>query len=126
MVDLKTLAEQLVNLKVKEVKELADILKEEYGLEPVSAAPVMVAGATGGEEGGGAEQTEFDVVLLAVGNNKMKVYKQLKEITGLGLKDAKVLADKAPDAVIKEKVSKEEAESIKEALEALGATVEVK
>ena len=126
MADLKTLAEQLVNLSVKEVKELADILKEEYGIEPVSAAPVVVAGGEAGGGGDAQEQTEFDVVLLSLGNNRMKVYKALKEITGLGLKEAKTLADKAPNAVIKEKVSKGEAEEVKEKLEALGATVEVK
>ena len=126
MADLKTLAEQLVNLSVKEVKELADILKEDYGIEPVSAAPVVVAGAEGGGGAEAQEQTEFDVVLLSLGNNRMKVYKALKEITGLGLKEAKALADKAPNAVIKEKVSKAEAEEVKEKLEGLGATVEVK
>ena len=126
MADLKALAEQLVNLSVKEVKELADILKEDYGIEPVAAGPVVVASGEAGGEESAQEQTEFDVVLLSIGNNRMKVYKALKEITGLGLKEAKALADKAPDAVIKEKVSKAEAEEVKEKLEAIGATVEVR
>ncbi len=126
MADLKEIAEQLVNLTVKEVQELADILKEEYGIEP-AAAPVAVAAPAGGGEGGegAAEQTEFDVVLKSPGGAKLKVVKAVKEITGLGLKDAKALVDAAPKPV-KEKVSKEEAEQIKAQLEEVGAEVEIK
>ncbi len=126
MADLKEIAEQLVNLTVKEVQELADILKEEYGIEP-AAAPVAVAAPAGGDGGGeaAAEQTEFDVILKSPGGAKLKVVKAVKEITGLGLKDAKALVDEAPKAV-KEKVSKEEAEQIKAQLEEVGAEVEIK
>lgn len=126
MADLKEFAEQLVNLTVKEVNELADILKEEYGIEPAAAAaPVMVAGGAGD---GGAEaeaQTEFDVILKAPGGQKLAVVKLVKELTGLGLKEAKELVDGAPKPV-KEGVDKEEAESIKGKLEEAGAEVELK
>ena len=124
MADVKKLAEELVNLTVKEVKELADILKEEYGIEPAAAA-VAVAAPAGGAEGGAAEQTEFDVILNSAGGAKLQVVKVVKEITGLGLKEAKALVDEAPKAV-KEKVSKDEAESIKAKLEEAGAEVEIK
>ncbi|MBK5202199.1 MAG: 50S ribosomal protein L7/L12 [Prolixibacteraceae bacterium] len=126
MADLKALAEQLVNLSVKEVKELADILKSEYGIEPAAAA-VAVAGpaAEGDVADAAAEQTEFDVILKAAGSSKLAVVKLVKELTGLGLKDAKGLVDSAPKA-IKEKVSKEEAESLKTQLVEAGAEVELK
>ena len=119
MADLKKLAEELVNLTVKDVKELADILKEEYGIEPV-AAP-----AAGGEGAAAAEQTEFDVILKSGGQSKLAVVKLVKELTGLGLKEAKELVDKAP-APLKEKVSKEEAAQLKAQLEEAGAEVELK
>ena len=125
MADLKEFAEQLVNLTVKEVNELADILKEEYGIEPAAAAaPVMVAG--GAAEGGAAaeEKTEFDVILKAAGGQKLAVVKLVKEITGLGLKEAKEMVDGAPKPV-KEGVAKDEAESIKGKLEEAGAEVEL-
>lgn len=126
MADLKKFAEELVNLTVKEVNELAEILKEEYGIEPAAAA-VAVAGpaAGGGEEGGAAEQTEFDVILKAAGGSKLAVVKLVKELTGLGLKEAKAVVDEAPKA-IKEKVSKDEAEALKSQLEEAGAEVELK
>lgn len=126
MADLKALAEELVNLTVKDVNELADILKEEYGIEPAAAA-VAVAGpaAGGGEESGAAEQTEFDVILKAAGGSKLAVVKLVKELTGLGLKEAKEVVDGAPKA-IKEKVSKDEAEALKSQLEEAGAEVELK
>ena len=126
MADLKVLAEELVNLTVKDVNELADILKNEYGIEPAAAA-VAVAGpaAGGGEEGGAAEQSEFDVVLKAAGGSKLAVVKLVKELTGLGLKEAKEVVDGAPKA-IKEKVSKDEAEALKTQLEEAGAEVELK
>lgn len=125
MADLKSFADQLVNLTVKEVNELADILKEEHGIEP-AAAPVAVAGAAGGgEEGGGEEQTEFDVILKAAGGQKLKVVKAVKELSGLGLKEAKELVDGAPKPV-KEGVAKDEAEQLKSQLEEAGAEVEVK
>lgn len=129
MADLKSFAEQLVNLSVKEVNELARILKEEYGIEPAAAAAVMVAGGGGG--GGAAEQpaeavkTEFDVLLKSAGPNKLNVVKVVKTITALGLKESKDLVDGAP-SMVKEKVSKEEAASIKSQLEEAGAEVEVK
>ncbi|MEL6251601.1 MAG: 50S ribosomal protein L7/L12 [Bacteroidota bacterium] len=126
MADLKAFAEQLVNLTVKEVNELADILKEEYGIEPAAAAVAVAgpaAGGEGGEEGGG--QTEFDVMLISPGGAKLNVVKAVKAITGQGLKDAKGMVDSAPVA-IKEKVSKEEAESVKAQLEEAGAEVELK
>ncbi len=126
MADLKAFAEQLVNLTVKEVNELAGILKDEYGIEPAAAAAVAVAGPAGGGEGGGAaEQSEFDVILVSPGGGKLNVVKAVKAITGLGLKEAKAVVDSAP-APIKEKVSKEEAESIKAQLEEAGAEVELK
>lgn len=125
MADLKEFAEQLVNLTVKEVNELAEILKEEYGIEPAAAA-VAVGAVAGGDAGAAAaEQTEFDVVLKAAGSAKLGVVKLVKEITGLGLKEAKALVDEAPKA-IKEGVSKEEAEQVKAQLEEAGAEVEVK
>lgn len=125
MADIKVLAEELVNLTVKEVQELAQVLKEEYGIEP-AVAQVAVAAADGGAAGGAAEQSEFNVILVSAGQAKLGVVKAVKDITGLGLKEAKDLVDKAPDAVIKEKVSKAEAEEIKAALEEAGAEVEVK
>ena len=126
MADLKQLAEELVNLTVKEVNELAGILKDEYGIEPAAAA-VAVAGpaAAGGEADVAEEQTEFDVVLKAAGQSKLAVVKLVRELTGLGLKEAKGLVDEAPKA-IKEKVSKDEAEALKSQLEEAGAEVEVK
>jgi len=126
MADLKEFAEQLVNLTVKEVNELADILKDEYGIEPAAAAVAVAAG--GGDADGGsaaAEQTEFDVILKAPGGAKLGVVKLVKEITGLGLKEAKGLVDGAPSPV-KEGVSKDEAEEIKAKLEEAGAEVQLK
>jgi len=125
MADLKEFAEQLVNLTVKEVNELADILKDEYGIEPAAAAVAVAAG--GGAEGdsAAAEQTEFDVILKAPGGAKLGVVKLVKEITGLGLKEAKGVVDGAPSPV-KEGVSKDEAEEIKAKLEEAGAEVELK
>ena len=123
MADIKALAEELVNLTVKDVQELANILKEEYGIEPAAAAVVAVAGpAAGAAE---AEQTEFDVILKSAGAAKLGVVKAVKEATGLGLKESKEIVDKAPVAV-KEKVSKAEAEALKAALVEAGAEVEVK
>ncbi|MDQ7916127.1 50S ribosomal protein L7/L12 [Mesonia sp. MT50] len=124
MAELKDFAEQLVNLTVKEVNELADILKEEYGIEPAAAAVVAGGGAGGGEEAA-EEQTEFDVILTAAGGSKLAVVKLVKELTGLGLKDAKGLVDGAP-APVKEGVSKDEAEALKSQLEEAGAEVELK
>ena len=123
MADVKVLAEELVNLTVKDVQELAKILKEEYGIEP--AAAVAVAAAPAAEAAAPAEQTEFDVILTSAGQAKLQVIKAVKESAGLGLKEAKELVDKAPVAV-KEKVSKAEAEALKAALEEAGAEVEVK
>ena len=126
MAELKEFAEQLVNLTVKEVNELAEILKEEYGIEPAAAAAVAVAGpAGGGEAGGGEEKSEFDVVLKAAGGSKLAVVKLVKELTGKGLKEAKELVDSAP-ATLKEGVSKDEAEGLKSSLEEAGAEVELK
>jgi large subunit ribosomal protein L7/L12 len=128
MADLKGIAETLVNLTVKEVNELAAILKDEYGIEPAAAAPVMVAAGPADGAGGGpavVEQTEFDVFLKAFGPKKLEVVKVVKNLTGLGLKEAKDLVDAAPSK-LKEKVSKEEAEKIKKELEEAGAEVEVK
>ena len=127
MADLKAFAEQLVNLTVKEVNELATILKDEYGIEPAAAAPVMVAGgAAGGSDAPAAEEkTSFDVVLKAAGASKLAVVKLVKDLTGLGLKEAKELVDGAPKA-LKEGVAKDEAESLKKQLEEAGAEVEVK
>ena len=126
MADLKQLAEELVNLTVKEVNELAGILKDEYGIEPAAAA-VAVAGpaAGGGDDEAAAEQTEFDVILIAAGQSKLAVVKLVKELTGLGLKEAKAVVDDAPKA-IKEKVSKDEAEALKGQLQEAGAEVEIK
>lgn len=125
MADLKSFAEQLVNLTVKEVSELAEILKEEYGIEPAAAAVAMAGPAAGGDAGGAAEQTEFDVILESAGGAKLQVVKAVKTITGLGLKEAKAMVDSAP-APVKEGVSKDEADSIKAQLEEAGASVEVK
>ena len=125
MADLKQLAEQLVNLTVKEVNELADILKEEYGIEPAAAAVAVAAGPAGGGEGAGEEKTEFDVILKAPGGSKLAVVKLVKELTGLGLKEAKELVDGAPKA-IKEGVAKDEAEALKTQLEEAGVEVEIK
>jgi len=127
MADIKKLAEELVNLTVKDVQELANVLKEEYGIEPAAAAvAVAAAPAAGGAAAAEAERTEFTVILKSAGQAKLGVVKAVKEITGLGLKEAKDLTDKAPDAVIKEKVSKAEADQIKATLEEAGAEVEVK
>ena len=123
MADLKDFAEQLVNLTVKEVNELATILKDEYGIEPAAAAAVAVAGPAAGEAA--EEKTEFDVILKAAGGSKLAVVKLVKELTGLGLKEAKGLVDDAPSA-IKEGVSKDEAEALKTQLEEAGAEVELK
>ncbi|SHJ52702.1 50S ribosomal protein L7/L12 [Pseudozobellia thermophila] len=126
MADLKEFAEQLVNLTVKEVNELADILKDEYGIEPAAAAVAVAAGAGGGDAGEAAEEkSEFDVILKAPGASKLAVVKLVKELTGLGLKDAKDIVDSAPKAV-KEGVAKDEAEGIKKSLEEAGAEVELK
>ena len=124
MADVKKLAEELVNLTVKDVQELAKILKEEYGIEPAAAA-VAVAAPAAAEAAAPAEQTEFDVILTSAGQAKLQVIKAVKENAGLGLKEAKELVDKAPVAV-KENVSKAEAEALKAALEEAGAEVEVK
>jgi large subunit ribosomal protein L7/L12 len=126
MADLKDFAEQLVNLTVKEVNELATILKDEYGIEPAAAA-VAVAGGGGAAGGGDAaeEKSEFDVILKAAGGSKLAVVKLVKELTGLGLKEAKGLVDDAPSA-IKEGVAKDEAEALKSQLEEAGAEVELK
>ena len=125
MADLKQIAETLVNLTVKEVSELATIMKDEYGIEPAAAAPVMVAGAAAGAGEAAVEQTEFDVILKAGGPNKLAVVKLVKELTGNGLKESKDLVDAAP-STLKEGVSKDEAEGLKKALEEAGAEVEVK
>ena len=126
MADIKAIAEELVNLTVKEVNELATILKDEYGIEPAAAAAVAVAAPAGGDEaGGGEDKSEFDVILTAPGGSKLQVVKAVKELTGLGLKEAKELVDGAPKAV-KEGVGKDEAEGIKKALEEAGAEVELK
>ncbi|MDA3816888.1 MAG: 50S ribosomal protein L7/L12 [Prolixibacteraceae bacterium] len=125
MADLKKIAEELVNLTVKEVNELAEILKEEYGIEPAAAAVAVAGPAAGGEDEAEEEQTEFDVVLNSAGSSKLAVVKLVKELTGLGLKEAKEVVDSAPKA-IKEKVSKEEAEALKQQLTEAGAEVELK
>ena len=126
MANLKAMAEDLVNLTVKEVNELAEIIKEEYGIEPAAAA-VAVAGpaAGGGEGGGGGEKSEFDVILKAAGGSKLAVVKLVKELTGLGLKEAKDIVDGAPTPV-KEGIPKDEAEALKSQLEEAGAEVELK
>ncbi|MBN2523508.1 MAG: 50S ribosomal protein L7/L12 [Bacteroidales bacterium] len=126
MADLKAFAEQLVNLTVKEVNELADILKEEYGIEPAAAAVAVAAGPAGGGDGSATvEKSAFDVILNAAGGQKLQIVKLVKDLTGLGLKEAKAVVDSAP-APLKEGVSKEEAESIKKQLEEAGAEVELK
>ncbi len=125
MADIKELGDQLVNLTVKEVSELADYLKEEYGIEPAAAAVAVAGPAAGGEAGGGEEQTEFDVILKAAGSSKLAVVKLVKELTGLGLKEAKGLVDEAPKP-LKEGVAKDEAEALKAQLEEAGAEVEIK
>nr|WP_321231496.1 50S ribosomal protein L7/L12 [uncultured Psychroserpens sp.] len=124
MADLKDFAEQLVNLTVKEVNELATILKDEYGIEPAAAAVAVAAGGSGGGEAA-EEKSEFDVILKAAGGSKLAVVKLVKELTGLGLKEAKGLVDEAPSA-IKEGVAKDEAEALKTQLEEAGAEVELK
>jgi large subunit ribosomal protein L7/L12 len=127
MADLKAFAEQLVNLTVKEVNELAKILKDEYGIEPAAAAPVMMAGgaAAGGDAPAVEEKSQFDVILKSAGQAKLQVVKLVKELTSLGLKEAKDLVDAAPKA-IKEGVSKDEANALKSQLEEAGAEVEIK
>lgn len=124
MADLKQIAETLVNLTVKEVSELATILKDEYGIEPAAAAPVMMAGGGAAAEAA-VEKTEFDVILKAGGPNKLAVVKLVKELTGNGLKESKDLVDGAP-TTLKEGVSKDEAEGLKKSLEEAGAEVEIK
>ncbi len=126
MADIKALAEELVNLSVKDVQELAQILKDEYGIEPAAAAVAVAGPAAGAGEAAAAEQTEFNVILKSAGQAKLNVVKAVKDITGLGLKEAKELVDKAPDAIIKEKVSKAEAEQVKASLGEQGAEVELK
>ena len=126
MADVKAIAEELVNLTVKEVNELATVLKDEYGIEPAAAAVAVAAGpAAGGAAAAAEEKTEFDVVLTEVGPNKLKVVKAVKEACGLGLKDAKDLVDGAP-STLKEGMAKAEAENLKKAIEAEGAKVELK
>ena len=125
MADLKVFAEQLVNLTVKEVNELATILKDEYGIEPAAAAVAVAAGGAAGGGEAAEEQSEFDVILKAAGSSKLAVVKLVKELTGLGLKEAKGLVDDAPSP-IKEGVSKDEAEALKAQLEEAGAEVELK
>ena len=125
MADLKAMAESLVNLTVKEVNELAEILKEDHGIEPAAAAVAVAGPAAGGGEGGGEEKSEFDVILKAAGGSKLAVVKLVKELTGLGLKAAKGIVDSAP-APLKEGVSKDEAEGLKSQLEEAGAEVELK
>ena len=126
MADIKAFAEQLVNLTVKEVKELADILKDEYGIEPAAGGAVMMAGpaAGGGEAAAAEEKTSFDVILKAAGGSKLQVVKLVKDLAGLGLKDAKDLVDSAPKPV-KEGIAKDEAEALKKQLEEAGAEVEL-
>jgi large subunit ribosomal protein L7/L12 len=126
MADLKAFAEQLVNLTVKEVNELAQILKDEYGIEPAAAAPVMVAGGAGAGAGeAAAEKTSFDVILKEAGGQKLAIVKLVKDLTGLGLKEAKDLVDGAPKE-LKAGVAKDEAEALKKQLEEAGAVVEIK
>jgi len=125
MADLKDFAEQLVNLTVKEVNELADILKEEYGIEPAAAAVAVAGPAAGGGGDAAEEKSEFDVILKSAGASKLAVVKLVKELTGLGLKEAKELVDGAP-APLKEGVAKDEAEGLKSSLEEAGAEVELK
>ncbi len=125
MADVKDIAEQLVNLTVKEANELAKVLEEEYDIKPAAATAVVAGGGAGGDGEGGEEQTEFDVVLNSAGQKKIAVIKEVRAITGLGLKEAKELVDNAPNAV-KEAVAKAEAEEIKSKLEEAGAEVELK
>ena len=126
MADIKAIAEELVNLTVKEVNELATVLKDEYGIEPAAAAVAVAAGpAAGGAAAAAEEKTSFDVVLAEVGATKLQVVKAVKEACGLGLKEAKDLVDGAP-STIKEGVAKDEAENLKKAIEAAGAKVELK
>lgn len=125
MADLKAFAEQLVNLTVKEVNELAQILKDEYGIEPAAAAVAVAGPAAGGDAPAAAVQTEFDVILKSAGAQKLNIVKLVKDLTGLGLKEAKELVDAAPKA-LKEKCPKDEAEALKAKLEEAGAEVEVK
>jgi large subunit ribosomal protein L7/L12 len=126
MADVKKIADQLVELTVKEVNELLDILKEEHGIEPAAAAVAVAGPVAGGAEGGAAvEKTEFDVILKAPGGAKLQIVKLVKELTGLGLKEAKAVVDSAP-APVKEGVGKDEAESLKAQLEEAGAEVELK
>ena len=125
MADSKAFAEQLVNLTVKEVNELAQILKDEYGIEPAAAAVAVAAGPAAGAAPAEEEKTSFDVVLKAAGAQKLQVVKKVKELTGLGLKEAKDLVDNAP-GVVKEGLAKADAEGLKSELEALGAEVELK
>jgi len=126
MADLKSFADQLVNLTVKEVNELAQILKDEYGIEPAAAAVAVAGPAAGGyADGGGEEQTEFDVILKSAGGSKLQIVKLVKEITSLGLKEAKEIVDNAPKP-IKEGVTKDEAEALKKQFEEAGAEVELK
>ena len=125
MADLKDFAEQLANLTVKEVNELAEILKEEYGIEPAAAAVAVAAGPAAGGDAGSEEKSEFDVILKAAGGSKLAVVKLVKELTGLGLKEAKELVDNAPSP-IKEGIAKDEAEGLKSSLEEAGAEVELK
>ena len=125
MAAIKAIAEELVNLTVKEVNELAAVLKDEHGIEPAAAAVAVAAPAGGGDAGAVEEKSEFDVILTAAGGSKLQVVKAVKELTGLGLKEAKELVDGAPKA-IKEGVGKDEADGIKKALEEAGAEVELK
>jgi len=125
MADVKAIAEELVNLTVKEVNELATVLKDEYGIEPAAAAVAVAGPAAGGAAPAAEEKTEFDVELTEVGAAKLKVVKAVKEACGLGLKEAKDLVDKAP-SIIKEGMAKEEAENLKKTIEAAGAVVELK
>ena len=125
MADVKKIADQLVELTVKEVNELLEVLKEEHGIEPAAAAVAVAGPAAGGEAGGGEEKSEFDVILKAPGGAKLQIVKLVKELTGLGLKEAKAVVDSAP-APVKEGVSKDEAEALKTQLEEAGAEVELK
>lgn len=125
MADIKVLAESLVNLTVKEANELADMLKDEYGIEPAGGGAVMMAGPGAGGEEEAAEQTEFTVMILSAGQAKLKVVKEVRALTGLGLKEAKGLVDAAP-AAIKEGISKEEADALAKALQEAGAEIEIK
>lgn len=125
MADIKAIAEELVNLTVKEVNELATVLKDEYGIEPAAAAVAVAAGPAAGAAAAAEEKTSFDVVLAEVGSAKLQVVKAVKEACGLGLKEAKDLVDGAP-ATIKEGLSKDEAENLKKTIEAAGAKVELK